>query len=499
MVVSAKDAGIQLAFETATDLGLPAIPTQPDQIPLYAARQLVEELDIPIPTTLDANGLLAAARLLGSKIQLPFPLPTQIPQTVMQAVEQGLLIGAQLFGPQVLAAVGLGAAVPGVGWIASAGTILYKLISSYLVSPPSLDRYKCWPSPGSFGSTGIVPGSPTFMGQFGKDIWGGRFPYPLEHRGGVNTSPMLLFVWAQASLSEALAVRGDQTRMKEYHESMVLQCITNNRELIRHQLLPLVVTSIDDATAPEALGVLAMLGYLQASYSRPLEYESVYLIEQLTKRVEFLQGTLNDYDAVLKHSDQTSGYDLTAHISDLMAVINKLVGEMRIAGVAVQRSQLMPYWYEVNLAQFATVTSMYARLEQLKRDLVAKSMVGQRELTPEEEMARWQAEEAGQVWAPATEPGLLEAYNRQCVADVSSWIRLNPEAARCLGPADEEMLLAACVSVKSGTLSSQQMRDGLDLLVNQRCEAAGVKRPGLWRAFVDGVVESPNPVELLRR
>jgi hypothetical protein len=110
----------------------------------------------------------------------------------------------------------------------------------------------------------------------------------------------------------------------------------------------------------------------------------------------------------------------------------------------------------------------------------------------------WTPERAAAVAAkkPELPAGLQAAYEQQCAADAQAWAQSKPESAACLNVTDWEMVRGACMEVKAGRLSPQAMRAGLDLLVSQRCEA---KAGGLWRAFVDGMVESPNPVELLRR
>lgn len=368
------------ANELAKRFGLPGIPTSPEQIPKAIAERIVKELNIPIPTKLSVDGLLSAAR--GLPIKLPFPLPTKLPTTAKEFLEVGLELGARIFGPQVLAAVGLGAAVPGIGWAVSIGTVLVSFLSQFFGKVDPKARYWCAPDNPRSRRMLRKPTGNEFTTRFQESV--------------SKATPVLQMAWYQAALSEAQGVRRNPAYMKEFRPSMVNQCITAMQEALRRRIYPLV-RGTTGGTLAEVQYALAMFNWVKQAYPNvPMERESISVYNQLNARMAQLNAISASYNAVMTGKLPTATAAQTSQsIGQLMLLINKVLGEMRTAATATQASQTNPFWYKQNLANFALATAVYSQLDAKKNELIAKMNMQQ-----------------GRKPLPRTEAGLKEQQFR---------------------------------------------------------------------------------------
>lgn len=355
-----KDAGADVARELG--VALPGgIPTSPSQIGKATADAVLKELGIPIPIDLSADGLLKAAGLANV---FPFPLPTSLPKSVEEFIEQGLKLAAVQFGPQALAAIGLGSVVPGIGNVIGAAIALINLIGAMMGGRrEALSRYWCVSSlPQPYSSTA---------------------PPPL---------PLFMVPYYQNVLFTAVAVTRDEQRMKRIREGVVIQCVSDQRMALR-KLWPMINGAPRSATLPDVQQALHMFKVTQDKFPGwKMEREAQNIHSQLTTRLAYLNGLGQEYERIMRHS--LGGIvPLSVLLAEISKMEDQLAAEMRIAGVAAQGTQSIEWMFKRNLAQFALATVLLARLKVKQQAAVAA----------------WDKQRARAL----VRPGAAEAHRRQ--------------------------------------------------------------------------------------
>lgn len=428
---SPAQAAKGVATNIAKQAGLPSIPTSPKQVGRQAAEYVVEQLDIPVPRKFSPDELLSLAKL--APVQLPFPLPVPLPTNVRDAVELGLRTAVQVVGPEVLAAVGLGSVVPGVGNAVGAAVALATVMVSMLQSEDPEAIYTCR----------------VHNQEFYK-------------MGNVNThhaTPLLMLAAKQLALAEAKKIRatpgarrpvrydrqGRPTKSLEYNKTSVRQCITDLELLIRDRLGPMVKGSVRSTSLPMAMHALRVLEMAQA-LGQGLEPAAQRTMSELRQRIETLQKLLKDYNALVSlpmppASDRKAVGD---RLTSLINVKKRLLDEVRRAAAAAQLSQ-NTMWQKPNVAQFAIATSMWNHLNEIQNELT-KAFGAPPARTAEahrKEVQAFQRSERQSANGAAPSPQAARDY---CARIFDAWRKdpKNAAQARCLGPTDIDQISKIC-------------------------------------------------------
>lgn len=347
----------------AKQAGLPFIPTNPSQIPGFVAERLLKELNIPIPTKFTPDSLLQMAKALRIP-QLPFPLPTRLPKNIADFVQQGLELAATQYGPQLLAYVGLGSVVPGLGNIIGVAIAIGKMAAELFkdIGKPykEFSRYVCY---------GRLPGNDTLGSAIGD---------------APGKTPVEMIVYMQDRILRANVVRNTGFKAEkgrgEYYPDQVLQCVTNSTFFLRHKLYPASAGSADGATLPEVQSALRLFTQLKNEYSGALwEKETKDIHTAYLRRFEQLQNIGMEFKRIMDRPLPPAALSSRVALSNLSAEVNRLkhrvLQEVRTAGVAVQ-SHGKPVQKE-NLKQFAFATSMYSALDARHNEINRRSMISQ--------------------------------------------------------------------------------------------------------------------------
>jgi hypothetical protein len=463
-IVSAAEAEAKKAAkDLAQRLGLPALPTSPEQLGKAMAAKITAELGIPVPTKLSVDGLLSAARAIPG---LPFPLPAKLPTDAQEFVELGLQVAVDYFGPQLLAAVGLGNIVPGIGNAVGVAVALVAYLRFALEQEDLAGRYFCWPAWEQVGER-----RPAYVAG-------------AQSQPGIDRATLLLtMARAQATVSEAKRVQGSPGEARWYQPEMVSQCITDLQDLIRYRYYPMVEGSVQKTTLPEAQRALDM--FELARFAHPwLLAESERIMVELKNRLAHFQWLMSEHAAVTKASMPTDRLGAAERVGRVIALKVQLEQEMQNAAVSAQLSgPTQPYWHTQNVAQFALATAYHNQLGSLQVLFQARfdELGGgapppvRTEAEHQEQMRRWQEYERQTPYQPATASRIKPVYTgvqlaakylprsivlyqaNKCAAVYDAWARAHASEAACLDVGTQQAIFGLCYAATTGKIKPDAM------------------------------------------
>jgi hypothetical protein len=499
--------------------GLPNIPTSPGQITQQAAGYIATELGIPLPTSLSVDGLLSMAKNL--PIKLPFPIPVPFPTTVKAAVELGLRTAAQLIGPQVLAAIGLGSVVPGIGNAIGAMIAMGSMLVAFLKSEDPKAVYFCRstdPRSRALGDLYVQTATPLLTMAYRQ--------LALSEAKKVLMDPALQsregFVMTDSTTGRTRTVEGGK-----YAREGINQCITDMELLIRDRLGPVVRGTAASTPLPMVLHALTNFDLAQQTYPR-MQEQSQRVVAELKTRLAHLQKILSEYDFVTKTPPpaDTDRVGLAQRMGRVHWVEVEMLKEIQYASTAVQLSTFPPgtvlqdgapafaaqaFWQKSNLEQLALATSMWSQLHALQAQLNARYNIGRApkvttQAAHEEQMRKWQEAERGayrpglpttpaRPAPPRTAPPVpipvrppMPTAPRPTPAPVADpartfcwnlyqdWFKKNPRQAACLTTTDRDWILNFCYDAHgpSKKWTIPQSLERIQMVISMACKKKGI-------------------------
>lgn len=370
-------------------VGIDRIPTDPKQIPTEIANLFLEEFNLPSIPKLTPEGLLNEGLKLLPRfsVPLPFPLPTKIPTNLNDLIEVGLQLAYQQFGPQLLAMVGLGSAVPGIGnAVAFAVAILTQFLDTSKL-PSDKVFYPC---------------------RLHGDIKTNPFGDPCSNKRGSpptdamihSATPLLTIATLQYLNIQALVVL--QGNLKEpscpgrrsgkYDKTQILQCVTDTEFAIRDRYYPNVKNSAYSASLPMVKHALMIYDEAQklinrntfktseskTSYTPRFEQESNWMIDGLKARKAQLETLANDIINLSKEPWTKDAFASASRIGKISALKERVIEETKSSAISAQIARIVrrngtegmigasKYWVDQNTTDFMFWLSLLNRISEIQ-------------------------------------------------------------------------------------------------------------------------------------
>jgi hypothetical protein len=317
---------------------LPAIPTSPEE----AIRMGLREAGLP-----DSPEAAVGLIMKEAGASVPFPIPIPLPESVGAAVLMGVEWAAQAYGPQVLAMIGLGSVVPGIGNAAGLIIGVAKLLADQGFAPAAVPR-RAWECKSGYN-------------------------YPPGIKG---VTPILQMADAQ---TELIKVKNHRLvhRKSNYISGSRLGCDTRKTKEIKF-LHRLVVGSEKTATMPEInLALLAFDQYKKLGIRQAISFEpgSKQVVQALKGRRAGMFKLAADVRAFMKAPPATTRGQISQKLGRLGLLERRVLAEVRIASIGVVRTAKDPSMKKKNLQQLAGYTRSFDTLNKVKQALIRQMNV----------------------------------------------------------------------------------------------------------------------------